>query len=171
MPTLKELAMDLAVATLIADVIKERRDILREQLQAMLIETGSDSTRASILDEDSEQRIAKVSLVSGSNKAYVLAEHEFTQWVKGEYPTEVIETVRDTFKTILLSKCVPSPSGAAHGETGEIVNGVSFKAGSTYVSTRFEKDGRAELARAIAQGRVVALLTQLMETPQIETGN
>lgn len=172
MPTLKELAMDLAIATLVADVIKERRDMLRESLQALLVETGSDSTRATIANEVGETRIAKVSLVSGSPKAYVLDEHAFLQMVKADYPTEVTETVRDTFKTILLSQAMPTSDGqAVNTETGAIMDGVAFRTGNPYVTTRFDKDGRMELARAIASGDVIAALPALMDLNQLEAGN
>jgi adenosine/AMP kinase len=172
MATLKELAMELAIATLVADVIKERRDILRESLQALLIETGSDSTRATFTDEVGEKRIAKVSLVAGGAKAYVLDEQAFVKMVKQDYPTEVIETVRDTFKTILLSQAAPIENGAAvNTETGAVMDGVAFKSGSQYVTTRFDKDGRMELARAIANGDVIAALPQLMNLNELEAGN
>lgn len=172
MPTLKELAMDLAIATLVADVIKERRDMLRESLQALLVETGSDSTRATITNEVGETRIAKVSLVASAAKAFVSDEQAFLQMVKQDYPTEIVETVRDNFKTILLSQAMPTADGqVVNTETGAIMDGVSFKSGNPYVSTRFDKDGRMELARAIASGDVTAALPQLMDLNQLEAGN
>ena len=172
MATLKELAMELAIATLVADVIKERRDILRETLQALLLETGSDSTRATIIDEVGEKRIAKVSLVAGAAKAYIQDEQAFLEMVKQDYPTEVVETVRDNFKTILLAQCMPIENGAAvNTETGAVMSGVSFRSGNPYVSTRFDKDGRMELARAIANGDVTAALPQLMNLNALEAGN
>ena len=162
MATLKELAMELAVATLVADVIKERRDMLRESVQALLLETGSDSTRATIQNEIGETRIAKVSLVAGSPKAYVQDEQAFLQMVKQDYPTEIVETVRDNFKTILLAQSMPIADGqAVNTETGAVMAGIAFKSGSSYVTTRFDKDGRMELARAIASGDVTAALPQL----------
>jgi hypothetical protein len=172
MPTLKELAMELAIATLVADVIKERRDMLRESVQALLLETGSDSTRATIANEIGETRIAKVSLVSSTPKAYVLDEQAFLQMVKQDYPTEIVETVRDNFKTILLAQAMPTPDGqAVNTETGAIMDGIGFKSGNPYVSTRFDKDGRMELARAIANGDVTAALPQLMNLNELEAGN
>jgi hypothetical protein len=92
--------------------------------------------------------------------------------VKQDYPTEIVETVRDNFKTILLAQAMPIADGqAVNTETGAVMAGIAFKSGSSYVTTRFDKDGRMELARAIASGDVTAALPQLMNLNELEAGN
>lgn len=144
-------AIELAVATLMADVIKEQRDNLRESLAKEFKEIGADSTKVKIDDVT----IGKISLVEPKPKAYIQDEYLFTQWVVENYPHEIMQVVREAFKKKILDMVEFDENGRCFlSETGEVVAGLNVKQTEAYVSTRFEKDGRENLANALRNDKV-----------------
>jgi hypothetical protein len=143
-------ALNLAIATLMADVIKDHRDHLRQELVSEFEELGADSTKVKIDD----QTIGKVSLVEPRPTAGVLFENLFFDWVKENYQSEIVLEVRESFKKHVLENIVFEGDQAILKTTGEVVPGIGMQLRSKYVSMRFEKTGRDELANALRNDRV-----------------
>lgn len=166
MASLKDLAIELAVANLVADVVAERKDALRQEMAEKFAEMGSDSVKVTIDDD----RIGKVSLVEPKIKPIVESESVFTDWVDAHHPNDIVKTVRESFKKWVLDNVEILDDGTAVMKTtGEIVPGITGRRTASYVSTRFESDGREKLGRAIASGKVAVALP--MPTKEIEESN
>jgi hypothetical protein len=162
----RDLALELAVVTLVADMATEYKDNLRSTIATTLDDAGADSTRAEVDGE----RIAKVALVQPKARAVVSDEEALTRHVATSRPDEVIQRVRESYRKALLDSLVEGPDGqAVDPSTGEVVPGVAFRMGSPYISTRFEKTGRDILADAIRNGTVTYNLQATINN-QIESG-
>jgi hypothetical protein len=169
--TPRDLAAALAVTTVIADAAKARKDDLRAALSAALDDVGADSVRAELPDGT---RVSKSTLITPNPKPVVSDETAFAEWVEGFRPDEIVRTVRESFKRVVLERLAATPDGTAiDPETGEVVPGVRFTTGGAYVSTRFEKDGRDAIVTAIRDGIIepAAVLSALSPTPALPGGN
>lgn len=167
MATLKELAIELATVNLVADLVAEHKDNLREQMAQEFEINGSDSVKVSIGDE----KIGKVSLVEPKPKPVVAYESEFTAWVDSNHPNDIVKTVRESFKKWVLDNVEILDDGTAVLKTtGEIVPGISARLSNAYVSTRFDTDGRDRLGRALRNGEVSFALPTFT-TMEIEANN
>jgi hypothetical protein len=145
---MKELAMNLAIATLMEDIVKEHRQNLRDQMVAELREIGADSVKVKF----GEEGIGKVSLVEPKSKPFIQNETAFLNWVISSHPTEVVQMVRESFKDHVLKNVTFTDDGTAILDSGEIVEGVSHRPSSGYVSMRFEKTGRRSLTEKLSVG-------------------
>lgn len=150
--TPRDQAIALAVMTVIADVAKEQKDGLREDLLNGLDDLGVDSVSAYL---PGDIKVAKCAVVTKSRKAFVADERGFVEWVMANHKDEIIQTVRDSFKKYLLDSVIEGPDASAvHPATGELVPGVMFTSSAPYVSTRFEKGGREAVIDALLSGVV-----------------
>jgi hypothetical protein len=145
---MKELALKLAIASLMEDIVKDHRQQLRDDLVTELREIGADSVKVKYEDET----IGKVSLVEPKPKPYVNDEVKFLAWVIDNHATEVVQIVRDSFKDHILKNVEFTEDGTAILDTGEIVEGISVRPSSQYVSMRFEKTGRQSLINKLSSG-------------------
>ncbi|CAB4218816.1 hypothetical protein UFOVP1608_53 [uncultured Caudovirales phage] len=153
--SLRDLAQQIAVLTVMEDTIKARKDAIRAALSAELAATGADATSAFLNDE----KIAKVSLAGGKYSAKVVDAKAFEAWVMENHPDEILITssVRSSFTDAVLKEIVATeahldPHFVFSSKTGEIVPGVTFVQGSAYVSTRFESGGRDRVLDALRDG-------------------
>lgn len=169
--TPRDLAAALAVTTVIADAAKARKDEIRAALAAALDDVGADSVRAELPDG---ARVAKSTLITPNPKPVVSDETAFAAWVETFRPDEIVRTVRDSYKRVVLERLASTPDGTAiDPDTGEVVPGVRFSTGATYVSTRFEKDGRDAIVAAIRDGIIepAAVLSALSPAPALPGGS
>lgn len=152
MASLKDLAIEIATVNLVADLVAEHKDKLRDELATQFAELGSDSVKVQIDDE----KIGKVSLVEPKAKTFIADETLLLQWVVENRPDEVIMQIRESFKKWLLDNVDVLDDGTAVlTTTGELIPGISARKSNPYVSTRFEKDGRERLTEALRTGKVV----------------
>lgn len=155
----RELALALAVTTVIADAAKERKDQLRAQLQDALDTLGADAVRAELPDGT---RVARTAMVVPAATATVTDEDMFVKHVSVASPHNVqtLVLVREAYRKLLLERLVPGPDGqAVDPDTGELVPGVAFRERAPYVSTRFDKGGRDAVVDALRSGTVALDLT------------
>jgi hypothetical protein len=127
------LAVKLAVVRELENRIKELKTSLNEEFLALL-EPG-DAKGANL---DDGVRIGKVMVVSGRVTLSVTNEAALTAWVKENHPSEIVETVRDSFKAALLNRAKDS---------GELIPGMDLRIGNPYVSYRAEP-GAADVIAA-----------------------
>ena len=147
---LRELALRLSAITVIADAAKEAKDRLRDEFAQALNAVGADAAKAALNGTE----VAKVSLVSPKPSASVLNEQALTNWVKANWETEIVQSVRDSFRKVILDKIENNNGVAVYPETGEVLDFISFKQRESYVSTRFATGGREVILEAFANGEL-----------------
>ena len=147
---LRELALRLSAITVIADAAKEAKDRLRDEFAQALNAVGADAAKAALNGTE----VAKVSLVSPKPSASVLHEQALTNWVKANWETEIVESVRESFRKVVLDKIENNNGVAVYPETGEVLDFISFKQRESYVSTRFASGGREVILDAFANGEL-----------------
>ena len=147
---LRELALRLSAITVIADAAKEAKDRLRDEFAQALNAVGADAAKAALNGTE----VAKVSLVSPKPSASVLNEQALTSWVKANWETEIVESVRESFRKVILDKIENNNGVAVYPETGEVLDFISFKQRESYVSTRFATGGREVILEAFANGEL-----------------
>ena len=147
---LRELALRLSAITVIADAAKEAKDRLRDEFAQALNAVGADAAKAALNGTE----VAKVSLVSPKPSASVLHEQALTNWVKANWETEIVESVRESFRKVVLDKIENNNGVAVYPETGEVLDFISFKQRESYVSTRFATGGREVILGAFANGEL-----------------
>jgi hypothetical protein len=145
---LRETALRLAAITVVADAAKDAKDRLRDQFADQLNAVGADAAKASLDDTE----IAKVSLVSPKASASVVHEAAFIKFVENMMPTEIVKSVRDSYKKVFLENCVNIDGKTIYAPTGEVVDFISFKNRESYVSCRFATGGREVIADAFRSG-------------------
>jgi hypothetical protein len=151
MSTLKDLAIQLATTNLVADLVAEHKDQLREQMANAFNELGSDSVKVQIGDE----KIGKVTLIEPKAKAIIDSEIALIFWVQENHKSEMVNEIRPSFKKYILDNVEILDDGTAVLiTTGEIVPGITGRKTAPYVSTRFDTDGREKLGRALQTGEV-----------------
>ena len=144
---------------------------IRAALAAALDDVGADSVRAELPDG---ARVSKSTLITPNPKPVVSDETAFAAWVETFRPDEIVRTVRDSYKRVILERLASTPDGLAiDPDTGEVVPGVRFSTGATYVSTRFEKEGRETIVAAIRDGVIepAAVLSALSPAPALPGGS
>lgn len=148
----REIALALAVTTVVVDAATERKEQLRAELFEALENVGADAVKAEL---PSGERIAKSSITSPAPKAAVVDEAALIAYVQQTYPHN-IETkisIRPAFLNGLLKGAIEvSDYAAVDPETGEIIPGVAFSHGRPFISTRFDKGGRDAVIDAIRAG-------------------
>lgn len=146
---IKDRATRVAVLTALRDSIDEVIQGERYELTGELIELAEVfGVKALDIDLPNGVKVASASIATPEGKAVVKDERGFLNWVKENAPTEVVETVRDTYQKALLSRLVPHDDGAVDTKSGVIVTGVMFKDSAPRLTVRFKTDGREEIANA-----------------------
>jgi hypothetical protein len=148
--TPRDLALRLAVVTVLQDRVAEERELLRAAIVAALDNVGADSVRAELQDGT---RVAKAGITVPKPSARVTDPQALTEWASQAHPTEVVWRVRESFQKGLLDRLKPGPDGhAVDPDTGEVIPGVTFVERDRYPSLRFESDGRERIAAALSDG-------------------
>lgn len=149
MRNLRDLALELAAITVIADSAKDAKERVRDEFADALKAVGADSAKANLEGED----IAKVSLIKPKRVAQINDDAAFTKWVAKNAPTEIVQSVRDSYKKLLLETVIIEDV-AMHPSTGEILDFITIVEKSSYISTRFQPEGRSKVLEAISGQRL-----------------
>ena len=146
---IKKLSLELAAISMIADAAKKRKDELRAQLQAEMDGIGADRVKAE-LDGDV---IAYVTTSKPKFKWEVTSERKFVEWVKDNHPSEIVESVRESFREVILDK-FNYVDDAAIDPNGEIVDWLVGHISEPYLVTKFHSDGRDKLRDAFVSNSI-----------------
>jgi hypothetical protein len=166
--TLKYLAGRVAVLTALRDAIDEVIDQERTALTAELLEANETlGVKQLDITLPNGETVASASIGTSTSKPVVINEAVFTRWVAENFPTEIIQTVRPTFKKVLLENTEQvNPQGeAVHTKTGQIIDGVVFNASAPRLTLRFKKDGRELVAEAFNRGELEQVVRPLFSLP------
>ena len=146
---IKKLSLELAAISMIADAAKKRKDELRAQLQGEMDGIGADRVKAEL---DGEV-IAYVTTSKPKFKWEVISERKFVEWVKDNHPSEIIESVRESFREVILDK-FNYVDDAAIDPNGEIVDWLVGHISEPYLVTKFHSDGREKLRDAFVSNSI-----------------
>jgi hypothetical protein len=146
---IKKLSLELAAISMIADAAKKRKDELRAQLQGEMDGIGADRVKAEL---DGEV-IAYVTTSKPKFKWEVISERKFVEWVKDNYPSEIVESVRESFREVILDK-FNYVDDAAIDPNGEIVDWLVGHISEPYLVTKFHSDGREKLRDAFVSNSI-----------------
>ena len=166
---LKELSTRVAVLTALRDAIDVVIDSERVILTSELLDANQTLgvKQLDITLPDGE-KVASASIGNAEPKPVVTNEMAFTRWVAENFPTEIVQTVRPTFKKVLLENTEQvNPQGeAVHTKTGQIIDGVVFTNSASRLTLRFKKDGRELVAEAFNRGELEQVIRPLFSLPQ-----
>ena len=147
--SIKEKSLKLAAVSLIADEAKKMKDKLRAELQEEMDSLGADRVKAELGDEV----VAYVTTSKPKFKWVVLSERSFLEWMKINYPSEVVETVRESFRDIILDK-FNYVDDVAIDPNGEPVDWLVGQTAEPYLVTKFHSDGREKLREALVSNSI-----------------
>jgi hypothetical protein len=146
---IKELSLELAAVSLIADEAYKAKNRLREALQAEMDAIGADRVKA----EYQGDQIAYVTTTKPKFKWVVQNDRKFVQWVKENLPGEIVETVRESSIDHILNK-FNYQDDVVIDPNGEIVDWLVGSESEPYLTTRFAADGRETLKSAFQSGQL-----------------
>ena len=147
--SIKEISLKLAAVSLIADEAKRMKDKLRAELQAEMDAVGADRVKA----EMDGETIAYATISKPKFKWEVLSERKFIDWVADNHPTEIVESIRESFREKILDK-FNYDGDIAIDPNGEPVDWLVGHIAEPYLTTKFHSDGREKLREAIVSNSI-----------------
>ena len=146
---IKKLSLELAAISMIADAAKKRKDELRAQLQGHMDTIGADRVKAELDGET----IAYVTTSKPKFKWEVINERKFVDWVADNHPTEIVESVRESFREVILDK-FNYVDDTAIDPNGEPVDWLVGHTAEPYLMTKFHSEGREKLREAFLSNAI-----------------
>ncbi len=146
---IKELSLELAAVSLIADEAKKAKDRLRAALQDEMDKIGADRVKAELGSET----IAYVTTTKPKFKWVIKSDRRFTEWVKANIPSEVVESVRESSIDAILAKFTYQDD-LVIDFNGEIVDWLEGSQSEPYLMTKFHAEGRETLKSAFQTGQL-----------------
>jgi len=149
--SIKEKSLKLAAVSLIADEAKKAKDRLRAELQEEMDELGADRVKAELGDET----VAYITTTKPKFKWEITSDRKFTEWVKANLPSEIIESVRESSIDAILAK-FNYVDDLVIDPNGEPVDWLVGSESNPYLTTKFAGDGREKLRSAIVGNAIDA---------------
>ncbi len=146
--------MRLAVLRALKNRVKE----VEAEISADLLSTmdEGDAKAASLTDGT---RLGKVSVGRGRTSVAIVNETEFVSWVRKNYPDEITESVRESFRSKVLDSAKRHHLPVDE-TTGEIIPGVDLRVGNPFLSFRGEPGWEGVIAE-----RWIELAEQVLTLP------
>jgi hypothetical protein len=161
---MKELAVELAAISVIADEAKKAKDRLREQLQILMDSNGADRLKAELNDEV----IAYVTTSKPKFKWSVTSDKKFVEWVKANMPTEIVESVRESSVDGILSSFIYEDDRVID-KNGEVVDFLLGTESEPYLMTKFHADGKTKMRELLGMEANAIKAMKLLELEISET--
>lgn len=149
--SIKEKSLKLAAVSLIADEAKKMKDKLRAELQEEMDNLGADRVKAELGDDV----VAYVTTTKPKFKWEVINERKFVDWVADNHPTEIVESVRESFRDVILDKFTYLDD-LVIDPNGEPVDWLVGHLSEPYLTTKFHSDGREKLREALVSNSIEA---------------
>ena len=147
--SIKEKSLKLAAVSLIADEAKKMKDKLRAELQEEMDSLGADRVKAELGDEV----VAYLTTSKPKFKWEVINERKFVDWVADNHPTEIVESVRESFRDVILDK-FNYVDDLVIDPNGEPVDWLVGHLSEPYLTTKFHSDGREKLREALVSNSI-----------------
>ena len=142
--------MRLAAVSLIADEAKKAKDKLRVELQALMDDIGADRVKAELGDEV----VAYVMTAKPKFKWEITNQRGFVEWAKANFPSEIVESVREGSIDVLLSK-LQYMDDLVIDHNGEVVSWCVGNTSEPYLTTRFSAEGREKIKTALLREQIM----------------
>lgn len=146
---IKELSLELAAVSMIADEAKKAKDRLRAALQAEMDNIGADRVKA----EYQDNVIAYVTTTKPKFKWVIKSNKAFVDWVKANIPSEIVESVRESSVDAILDK-FQYLDDLVIDQNGEVISWLEGSQSDPYLMTKFAADGREMLKTAFQSGQL-----------------
>jgi len=146
---IKELTLELAAVSMIADEAKKAKDRLRTALQAEMDNIGADRVKA----EYQDNVIAYVTTTKPKFKWVIKSNNSFVNWVKVNVPSEIVESVRESSVDAILDK-FNFVDDLIIDPNGEVISWLEGTQSEPYLMTKFSADGREMLKTAFQSGQL-----------------
>lgn len=146
---IKELSLELAAVSMIADEAKKAKDRLRAALQAEMDNIGADRVKA----EYQDNVIAYVTTTKPKFKWVIKSNKAFVEWVKANIPSEIVESVRESSVDAILNK-FQYLDDLVIDQNGEVISWLEGSQSDPYLMTKFAADGREMLKTAFQSGQL-----------------
>ena len=146
---IKELSLELAAVSMIADEAKKAKDRLRAALQTEMDNIGADRVKA----EYQDNVIAYVTTTKPKFKWVIKSNKAFVDWVKANIPSEIVESVRESSVDAILDK-FQYLDDLVIDPNGEVINWLEGSQSEPYLMTKFAADGREMLKTAFQSGQL-----------------
>ena len=146
---IKELSLELAAVSIIADEAKKAKDRLRAALQAEMDNIGADRVKA----EYQDNVIAYVTTTKPKFKWVIKSNNSFVNWVKVNVPSEIVESVRESSVDAILAK-FDYVDDLVIDPNGEVVSWLEGTQSEPFLMTKFSIDGREMLKTAFQSGQL-----------------
>jgi hypothetical protein len=147
--SIKEMSLKLAALSLIADEAKKAKDRLRAELQIEMDKLGADRVKAELGD----QTVAFVMTANPKFKWEIVNEKAFVEWVKTNFASEIVESVREGSVDVLLAK-LQYVDDLVIDHNGERVSWAVGNTSEPYLMTKFAADGRDKLKDAMMSNAI-----------------
>ncbi len=125
------------------------KDKLRAELQEEMDSLGADRVKAELGDEV----VAYVTTTKPKFKWEVINERKFVDWVADNHPTEIVESVRESFRDVILDKFTYLDD-LVIDPNGEPVDWLVGHLSEPYLTTKFHSDGRERLREALVSNSI-----------------
>lgn len=162
--TIKELAVELAAISVIADEAKKAKDRLREHLFSKMNDVGADRLKAQINDEV----IAYVTTSKPKFKWTITSDRKFVEWVKINMPTEIVESVRESSVDGILATFIYEDD-AIIDKNGELVDFLVGSESEPFLMTKFHADGKSKMRQLLGMEANAIKAMKLLELEISET--
>ena len=149
---IKDTSLKLAAVSLIADEAKKAKDRLRAELQSEMDAIGADRVKAELAGDT----VAYVTTSKPKFKWVIKSEKKWLEWVKANYPSEIVESVRESSVDALLDK-FNYVDDLIIDPNGEPVDWLDGSISDPYLVTKFHSDGREKLREAIVGKAIEAV--------------
>ena len=152
MTDLQQAARKVAAAKLIADVVKAEGDAAKATVEAAMESLGVERLRGA---DDAGGAAGTLTRSCRRPAARVTDEAAFFAWVAQRYPSEVVSSVRESFRDRLLFAA--SQAGDPVDAQGEVIPGVEIVPGASYVSYRPAADAKGRMRDLLRSSGLLAL--------------
>lgn len=164
------LQMRLVALTTLQNLVEEQLVAVRSELETNMLELNKNLGVKSIDIKMAEETVASVSVVE-RKQSWHINETELLEWVKQNYPDEIITTeyIRESFKKHLLDTAVVDTANSivVSSATGEMIDGLIPKPIKQGITLRFKPNGRYVVAREMMVNKTIAL-SELWSNQQLE---
>jgi hypothetical protein len=155
----RQAAAVLAQAKWLKDQIKAVEDEAKKVIAGEL--DGGERTTARTADGI---ELGRVSMVEGSKSMKIDNEEGFLMWVKQRYPTEIVETVRESFVKVCAEKA--KKLGGVPDANGEMCPHVSVVQSASYPLTKLNDDADNIMQTLVHRARLADVLRPQLGAPQ-----
>lgn len=140
-------------AKLIGDVMGAEGKAAKSGLLGAMLDQGVERIRVT---DDDGTNLGTVTVAAADASARVTDEAAFTKWVQQRFPSEIVPTVRASFRKKLLDEATAA-GDPVDASTGEVIPGVEIVPGEPYLSCRPSAEAAGRMRETLRASGLLAL--------------